>query len=107
MNDELISLVDCQPANLVWVSGWYDAAHTRPTGWHLYQFGISGPFWWGSDFPSVMPVCRAPSFDRQNHERWINIEKWVDPRTGGNFWCHACIVEIVMTFPHIFTGGRR
>lgn len=60
MDDKgLIALVDCQPENLVWVSGWYDAAHKEHTGWHLYQFGTRQHASWHGDWPAAMPVCRA------------------------------------------------
>lgn len=100
---ELIDLVDCQPADLTWVAGWYDAAHTKPTGWHLYQFGLGPSYTWQDTFPAVMPVCRALSFKRANHGRWATVEKY----TANSYWCHKCIVEIVMKFPHIFTGEPR
>lgn len=116
--DGLISLSDCQPENLLWISGWYDAAHKKPTGWHLYQFGTRSAAalfaWYDIDkLPAVQPPCRAPSFKRSNHMPWKTrsgdrFEDYVpDPRREGDYWCHKCIVEVVMKFPHIFTGERK
>ena len=110
MRDHLINLAECQPENLVWVSGWYDAAHREPTGWHLYQFGMPRhkTIWW-DDFPDAQPVCRAPSFKRTRHSLWAydgfvkDREQDMSFERPGQFWCHRCIIEIVERLPHIFT----